>query len=114
MNETDGHEIQLSRGITFLFILSIFLIAVKLGQSNVVYVWILIVAMFALGIPSFFGGFVKYGQYKNVFDYEPTTFLGKEKNGKDVRKLLLAVIYLGLWSCLAGVFLLAFLQLGLV
>jgi len=45
-------------------------------------------------------------RYKDVFDYMPTEFRGKPRNGKQVRDYLMGLNVIGLWCALAGLALL--------
>ncbi len=56
-----------------------------------------------VGLPLFIYGLVSAGRYKDVFDYEPTIFLGKQKNGSQVRDMLMTATSVGLWCSLSGI-----------
>lgn len=58
--------------------------------------------MIMLGVVIFALACIGYGQYRHVFDYEPTTLLGRTTNGKRVRSLLKPLGFMGGWFIVLG------------
>jgi len=55
-----------------------------------------------VGIFLFIYGIVSSQKYKDVFDYEPAQFWGRESNGKHARQVLTFLGSMGLWCFFTG------------
>lgn len=64
--------------------------------------------LIVLGVPSLLGGIVLYTRYSNIYDYESTTFLGKQTNGKQARSTLMIIEIIGGWCVILGIIIFAF------
>ncbi|MCP5094542.1 MAG: hypothetical protein GY943_03190 [Chloroflexi bacterium] len=51
--------------------------------------------MFIIGIVMFVLAAISYGKYRNIFDYEPTTILGRPANGNGHEACTKTPLYLG-------------------
>ena len=65
--------------------------------------WLPIV-MIILGGPMLLLSMISYGRFAKVFDYEPTSLLGRPTNGKQARMLLQNVGIAGAWLSILGLF----------
>lgn len=86
---------------SFLFISLLLLATLFLSKVPLAY-FSLSALLVLVGLPLFTYGLVTGERYKNVFDYEPTQFLGQNKNGSQVRDILMTANVVGLWCTLSG------------
>jgi hypothetical protein len=114
MNQSDRQKLWISNYFFLFLIFGLLLLTVKLAKNNIVFAWVFIIAMLVLGIPSLVGGLIVYQRYKDIYDFEPASLLGRPSNGKNIRGILSALIYFGIWSGIAGGALLMMLQAGLI
>lgn len=70
--------------------------------------WFLPPLLIVLGVPSFLGGIILYARYSNIYDYESTTFLGKQSNGKQARSILMIIEIIGGWCVILGIIIFVF------
>jgi hypothetical protein len=87
-------------------------LTIKLSETRVVFAWAVIIAVLVFSIASFAVGIVIQRRYREVYDYETAALLGREFSGKSIRRLISVFIYFGVWACIAGVFLLIWLESG--
>jgi len=62
--------------------------------------------LLGVGLISLVLGSIGYGRYRHVYDFEPTTLLGRSTNGKFVRGLLKSITFVGGWLIVIGGYLL--------
>jgi hypothetical protein len=70
--------------------------------------WLLPSLLIVLGAPSLLGGIILYARYSDIYDYESTAFLGKQTNGKEVRRTLMTIEIIGGWCVILGIIIFAF------
>ena len=114
MNTSESQKSWLAQGLFLFLFFLIFWTATKLAAVELTYVWILTIALLASGIPCLIGGAIIYGRYKDVYDFEPAEFFGRQSNGKEIRGLLMKFVYWGFLASLSGGTLLALLQTGII
>lgn len=114
MNQSDRQKLWISNYFFLFLIFGLLLITIKLAKSNIIFAWLFIIAMLVLGIPCLVGGVITYGRYKDIYDFEPASLFGRPSNGKNIRAILSAFIYFGIWSSIAGAILLMLLQAGII
>lgn len=98
----------IERLASFIFI-CIFLTGFRLGRDYPIAVRTTSIFMVVVGLALVLFGFLVTEKYKNIFDYEPTMFWGKESNGKTARGILRAFGIIGFCSFFTGVILLVLL-----
>ncbi|MFN8413961.1 MAG: hypothetical protein U0Z26_16395 [Anaerolineales bacterium] len=85
----------------FLFITTIGL-GIIFGRIYPITTLIISGSMILIGASSFIYGISNSQKYKDVFDYEPARFWGKDRNGKYAREVLLSISSIGIWCALTG------------
>jgi hypothetical protein len=58
--------------------------------------------MVGLGIPFLIGSALVYGRYRKIYDHEPIEFLGKDTNGKTIRRIMLNLYLIAAWLIIFG------------
>jgi hypothetical protein len=91
--------------LNFLFFLAVIL-TVGLAKQNPLTATTLSIGMIVAGLPLMIYGVIKARQYKDILDYEPTSFWRRKSNGKRVRTFLMTCDFIGLYCLLVGVVLL--------
>ncbi len=91
-----------TRQISNLFFIIYIVLALYIGDRWPWMVSVLGAAMILAGVPLFLYGSRKIGEYKNIYDYEPTRFWGKETNGKEAREVLAGLNAISFWCVLTG------------
>ncbi len=114
MNQSDYLKSRVAQGFSTIVIIGSIILALKLAKTNPVAVWILIIALIIVGLFSLVGGLIVHDRYHDVFDYEPATFLGRPSNGKQIRSILMVIIYFGVWLIIIGGILFLLMHAGLL
>jgi hypothetical protein len=114
MDQSNRQKLWVSHYFFLFLIFGLLILTIKLAKNNIVFAWLFIIAMLVLGIPCLIGGVITYGRYKDIYDFEPASLFGRPSNGKNIRGILSAVIYFGIWASIAGGILLMMLQAGII
>ena|SRR5688572_12503573 len=96
-----GTLYSIQRVSIFVF-LCILVAGASLSKQYLYFIQIISFLMIILGLPTAIYGFYSAAKYKDVFDYEPTIFWGKESNGKTARTVLMIFSTIGSWCFFVG------------
>lgn len=91
----------LGRLSSFLF-LGIIVLGINIGKLHPTAVLVTSLLLLLCGLPVCLYGLFTIQKYKDVFDFEPTLFLGKQRNGKYARQVLMAMTTIGGWCSLTA------------
>jgi hypothetical protein len=97
----NGTFIAIQR-ISSFFFLSAIIFGVSTAKSHPTAIFVLSVLAIAIGLLLFIYGLLNIQRYKDVFDYEPAQFWGRESNGKHARQVLTFFAVMGLWCLFTG------------
>jgi hypothetical protein len=103
MGYSTFYSIRRLAGVLFL---SALVLGITLGREHRLTTMAISIGLILGGIPAFAYGLVSMRKYKEVFDYEPTVFWGKQSNGKNARDILTTFNVVGIWCTLTGIALL--------
>lgn len=102
MDDLDYHKERSYRFLAAVFLLILLGASVWLRQSYPFATKWLSIVMTIAGVPIFIWTAVVVGRYSKVYDYEQTTFMGRQMNGRRVRNLVYAAGLTGIGLSLIG------------
>ena len=85
-----------------LLFLGIIILGIHIGKSHPAAVFLASLLLVLLGLPVFVYSLYAFQKYKDVYDFEPTQFLGKPSNGKHARQVLMAEVTIRIWCSITG------------
>lgn len=96
-----GSYSALSRLSGFLF-LGVVVLGINNAETHPTAVFLASLFFLVTGIPACIYGLYTTQKYRDVFDFEPVAFWGKQRNGKSAREVLTALTAIGLWCFISG------------